>query len=83
MIPSEADLLINKLIRLSTNCTTSVDSEDRTVFLGQEKNVTQEIGQRLHELGGYELMLYAYKRVQEHDQLELSHAWDGIGIWEI
>lgn len=83
MIPSEADLLINKLVRLSTNCPTSIDDENRTVFLGQEKNVTREIGQRLHEIGGHELMIYAYKQVLEYDQLELSHAWDGVGLWKI
>ena len=83
MIPSEAELLISKLIRLSTNCTTPVDDENRVVFLGDDKPAVKEIGERLNQLGGYNLMLTAYKSVPVHDQLELTYAWDGIGGWRV
>lgn len=83
MIPEEIQLLIGKLKRLSTNCQEPIDSENREVYLGSNKNVTREIGQRLNELGGYDLMLIAYKEIPQYDQLELSYSWDGIGDWKI
>lgn len=79
----EIELLTNKLVRMSESCKEPVDSEYRSVFANVNRPVAREIGQRLHELGGYNLMLEIYKKIPKHDQLELSYAWDGVGIWEV
>lgn len=58
-----------------------LDSQDRCVYLGPHKARSREIGQRLYELGGMSLMIYAIGHVIGFDQRELDYAWDGIGEW--
>jgi len=29
------------------------------------------------------LMLGAWQCIPKHDQLELTYAWNGVGIWEV
>lgn len=83
IISDEAKKLVAELTSLSANCQAPIDSEDREVFLGENKSRVREIGEKLHELGGYNLMLGAWQCVQKPDQLELTHAWDGIGLWTV
>lgn len=78
----EAKNLVAELMNLSINCNAPID-EYREVFLGENKSRVREIGEKLHELGGYNLMLGAWQCVPKHDQLELTYAWDGIGVWTV
>lgn len=82
MISQEINSLLSELKNLSLNCLEPIDSEYRSCFLNENKPRVREIGQRLHELGGYNLMLSVWREMPKHDQLELTHAWHGIGIWE-
>lgn len=55
-------------------------------FNAQCRNIrAREIGARLNELGGFELMEWAYKRVRKRLGKELaihlSYAWAEIGKW--
>lgn len=77
----EARQLVTELQNFSINCQEPTDSENRAVFLDTNKSRVQAIGQRLHEIGGYNLMLAAWQVIPEYDQLELTYAWNGIGIW--
>lgn len=74
--------LIQELISMSTNNLDPIDSEDRNVFLGPHTLRTQEIGHKLYEIGGIVTMIHAFNQVPTHDQLELRHAWDGVGMWQ-
>jgi hypothetical protein len=46
---------------------------------------TRQIGKRLDEIGGHELMIFASKRVKKHLKTtlweHLLYAWQGIGDW--
>lgn len=83
MITEEINLLLSELKNLSTTSLEPIDSEDRAVYLGINKPRVRDIGQRLHELGGHHLMVSVWREIPKHDQLELTYAWHGIGIWEV
>lgn len=56
------------------------------LFNAQFRNIQAcEIGKRLNEMGGFELMEYVYKRVQKKLSAtlasHLSYAWADIGKW--
>ena len=55
---------------------------DRSVYLGANKCRVREIGQRLHNIGGWDSMLYAASFIPSYDHRELDWAWDGIGEWK-
>lgn len=75
--------LIEELKKMSADCKKSPNSEDRTVFLGKAKTRVRVIGAVLNSEGGYDLMYFALLQIPKYDQLELSHAWDGIGDWQV
>ncbi len=55
-------------------------------FNAQCRNIrAREIGVRINEIGGFELMEQVYKKVRKRlgQQLatHLSYSWDGIGKW--
>jgi hypothetical protein len=80
----EAKTLVAELINLSLNCQEPIDSEYREVFLAENnKPRVKQIGEKLHELGGHNLMIGAWQSIPKHDQLELTYAWDGVGVWEV
>lgn len=80
----EAKTLVAELINLSIDCQEPTDSEYREVFLAEKnKPKVRQIGEKLHELGGHNLMIGAWQCIPKYDQLELTHAWDGVGIWEV
>lgn len=68
-------------------------SEDRCVFLGENRERVREIGQIIHERGGLPFMqlilsdfFFVMREELEDtiirgDQKELSAAWHGIGDW--
>ena len=47
---------------------------------------TREIGRRLNEIGGIELMKWAHKKVKKKVSKikaeHLEYAWDGVGSWQ-
>ncbi len=75
-------------VLLSRTLRCKVFDERRCVFLGEEKPVIIEIGNRLNDLGGFELMADVYEEVKKltgnkyGDMRELECAWDGIGEWK-
>lgn len=83
MVSEEINSLLAELKNLSFNCSEPIDSEYRTVFFGENKPRVREIGQKLHELGGHNLMLSVWREIPRHDQLELTAAWDGVGTWKV
>jgi hypothetical protein len=82
-INEEINNLIEELKKMCTDCTEHPESENRTVFLGNNISRVKQIGNRLHLLGGYSLLLSVYNEIPRHDQLELQYAWDGVGEWEV
>lgn len=68
-----------------------IDSINAHSFLGDKKERVRQIGQRLEELGGFDLMLVVHEHITKElgpitpfasaygRGLEL--AWDGIGVW--
>jgi hypothetical protein len=74
--------LLAELQAMSRDCRTPLHSEDRAVYLGENKPRVREIGEKLNKLGGYNLMLWVAYQVPQHDQRELECAWHGIGEWE-
>lgn len=83
MVSEEINSLLAELKNLSLNCSEPIDSEYRSVFFGGNRLRVRQIGHKLHELGGYNLMLSVWREIPRHDQLELTAAWDGIGIWKV
>ncbi len=80
----EARALVSELMNLSISCQQPINSEYREVFLAESnKSRVREIGEKLHKLGGHNLMLGAWQCIPKHDQLELTYAWNGVGIWEV
>lgn len=79
---NEATDLINELVSMSQNNLEPLDSEDRCIFLGENKTRVREIGQKLHDLGEMDLMIHAANQIIGFDQRELDYAWDGIGEWK-
>lgn len=67
------------------------DTENAHSFLADKKERVREIGQRLDELGGFDLMLVVYEHVWKMLQpvtpnwpaysRGLEMAWDDIGSW--
>lgn len=56
-------------------------------FNTQCRNIrARQIGTRLHEIGGMELMEYVQRRVRRKTSKVLSehleYAWDGVGRWK-
>lgn len=52
------------------------------------RQAVRRVGQRLHDLGGFDAMSTAADRMAERDPVRagrraslLNHAWDGIGSW--
>lgn len=78
----KAQDLIRQLVNMSTTNLEPLDSEDRCVYLGEHKTRSREIGQKLYDLGGHEFMMYGFQNVCSYDQVELNHAWHGIGQWQ-
>ena len=67
--------------------TRSEDSEEleelnQISYLEKNKDRVEEIGERLNNAGGYNLMLWAVKQMPEESQHELECAWHGIGEWQ-
>lgn len=59
-------------------------TEDETAFFRDTRPRTREIGQRLYEKGGHNLMLRAYYDIREKfgpSARSLEVNWDGIGEW--
>lgn len=82
---SEADLLVTELIQIGKGCP-FVSSKKSVEFNTNGQHVrAREIGQRLSELGGKNLMLAVHYRVRlatsGERARELECAWDYIGGW--
>jgi hypothetical protein len=82
---SEADLLTTELIQIGKGCP-FVSSNKSVEFNTNGQHVrAREIGQRLSELGGKNLMLAVHYRVRlatsGERARELECAWDYIGGW--
>jgi len=58
------------------------DSVDRSPFLGVNRDRTRELGAKLNEIGGTDLMFKIASLIHKRDQRELDLAWDGIGGWK-
>lgn len=71
--------IIQELLSMATNCPTT--GCDREVFLGDKLLRTRELGQRLFEIGGKELMLFVANKIPTADQREIDYAWNNIGGW--
>jgi hypothetical protein len=74
--------LLAELQSMSRDCRIPLHSEDRVVYLGENKPRVREIGEKLNKLGGYDLMLWVAYQVPQHDQRELECAWHEIGEWQ-
>jgi hypothetical protein len=79
--------LIERLIEIGRK--EVADSRSSSHFLDEARAETEEIGQRLNELGGVdglELMQTAHATVQSRlggiPARELEAAWGGIGEWQ-
>lgn len=70
--------LIGKLLELTRDWTRF------DVIEPHQKKIAKEIGTELNQLGGYDLMLYAYRTVRAANRFstDLQHIWDGIGEWK-
>mmetsp|Transcript_6353 Transcript_6353/g.12586 ORF Transcript_6353/g.12586 Transcript_6353/m.12586 type:complete len:184 (-) Transcript_6353:7-558(-) len=91
-IPSALDAdIFRMLVEISMSVITV--GERREVYLAEEyKGKVHAMGERLHNLGGSELMRDVHSRVHSHfldlqdkvragDLCELTWAWNGIGTW--
>ena len=71
-------VLIDELLKLTRywNAYDLVGKED-------QKRIT-EIGRELDKMGGYDLMLYAYRTVKSANRYvtAIQAYWDGIGAWK-
>jgi hypothetical protein len=47
----------------------------------KQRERTREIGERLHALGGFRLMLWACEQFTKTDLRSLDRVWDGVGDW--
>ena len=74
--------LTEELKQLSANCKDPIDSDERLVFMGDDKQQVMRIGRELFELGGNQAMSLALSKVPNYDQSELSNAWDAVGDWK-
>ena len=67
--------------RIIEDCNFSL-SEERKPFLKQIEK-TMAVGKKLHDLGGFDLMLCAYQDfVPPCDRPQLNQVWNGIGTWK-
>jgi len=78
----EADVLVSELIEIGNSPGYLGSGEE---FDGFEHIRTREIGERLNQLGGKDLMVAAYYRVRAEigagKARELESAWGHIGDW--
>ena len=83
-IPAPQDelvCLIVELMKFSTENPEPLESEERNSYLGEHKARVREIGQRIHELGGFSFMQMAAQQIPRIDLRDLEVAWHGIGEW--
>ena len=66
---------------LEMTLTNGVWGFEREVYLGQNKEKVKEMGRRLDEIGGFDLMYQTLQYTYKGDQSELDWAWDGVGKW--
>ena len=80
--PEEIMMLIEELIRVGQK---APDGRSTSTFLNIGKARAREIGERLNQIDGNELMLAVHSRVSQSlggsSGRELEVAWDGIGEW--
>ena len=73
--------IVSELLKMTEADTRDRDDENRSPFLETNRARTRELGQRLHDLGGFQMMQRAWAEIPKFDQLELTAAWDRIGDW--
>jgi hypothetical protein len=74
--------LFDELAAMSSACT--AQGSERDVFLHKDNlDRVREIGQRLYEIGGINLMREVDEKLRSprynRDGIELGYAWDGVG----
>ena len=81
---SEISSLVAQLIEIGRKW--PADPCSSSHFLDNAHHRTVELGERLNELGEFDAMFRAHKRVSEilggPSARELELAWDGIGDWQ-
>lgn len=82
---SEFDRLVEELVEIGSRPRGKGDSGGYLREGGAVDKRTVEIGKRLFEMGGHEMMLRAHaevrKRLRGSQARELEACWDGIGRW--
>lgn len=73
--------IIAELLTMTLTDTRDRDDENRAPFLENNRARVRELGQRLHNLGGFQMMQRAWSQVPRYDQRELECCWDGVGDW--
>ena len=73
--------IIAELLAMTQKDTRAQDDEDRSPFLESNRARTKELGERLWEIGGLNLMQEVLAQMPKYDQPELDCAWDSIGDW--
>ena len=73
--------IISELLAMVAADQRDRDDENRSPFLESNRARVKELGQRLHELGGFQMMQRAWAQIPKYDQVELTVAWDKIGDW--
>lgn len=77
--------LAKQLINMSVKAGDDYLNPERAVYVnskGRPKSSVIQIGRKLHELGGIELMRAVGSLVPKYDKCEINWAWNNIGEWE-
>ena len=73
--------IIAELLAMTQEDTRAQDDENRSPFLESNRERTEELGQRLWDIGRLLSMQKALSQMPKYDQPELDCAWDGVGNW--
>lgn len=81
----EVERLLDELIKIGKQDDYLSETPGGTFNVQCRHTRAREIGRRLHEIGGYALMEFGYKRVRKKLGAALSahleYAWSEIGDW--
>lgn len=81
----EVERMVEELVRIGQTEDFLSERPGGSFNIQCRHNRAREIGKRLHEIGGFELMEMVYKRLRKRLGLQLashlSYAWTDIGKW--
>jgi hypothetical protein len=89
----EASQIVVSLIQMALRCEADDETRNPFTFDQAAREQVRAWGERLDEIGGFDLMQQAYAAVSSAledrigdltygDMRILEHAWHGVGIWE-